>query len=126
MFVCERDARVNKRALRKLWTSLLRCSLEGELREGGIGCIVGYGGIIDVDGRVVDRGYDEIANSGIVLAGLVHASADKMRRRTRPPLCSTHMVPLRSSMQSWPETTGRIFDWTLRRPGPIFIVEFLG
>lgn len=76
MFVCERDTRIDKRALRKLWTSLLRCSFEGELREGGIGCIVGYGGIVDVDGGVVNRGYDEIADGRIVLAVLANASID--------------------------------------------------
>jgi hypothetical protein len=76
VFVCERDTRVDKRALRKLWTSLLCCSFKGELREGGIGCIVGYGGIIDVYGGVVNRGYDEIANRRIVLAVLANGSTD--------------------------------------------------
>ena len=76
MFVRERDTGVDKTALRQLWASFLRCSFEGELREGSIGRIIGYGSIIDIDGGVVDSGYNEIADGWIVLTELADVIAD--------------------------------------------------
>lgn len=77
---------------------------------------------------MVDGGYDEVANGGIVLYLLVCLSVHSvLEQHTRPPLCSTHMAPLRLSVQSWPATTGVIvLGGICRSPGPSFIVPLLG
>lgn len=41
-------------------------AFEGELWEGGIGRVVAKTGVVKVDGRFLDRGYDKVANSGDV------------------------------------------------------------
>jgi hypothetical protein len=67
VFIRERDARIHERTLRQLRPGLLRGAFEGEDWEGGVRRVVGYGGVVDVGGGVVDGGYDEVADGGDVL-----------------------------------------------------------
>ena len=67
MFIRQCNARVDQRAGCELWSRLLRRAFEGELWEGGIGCVVAQTSVVQVDSGSLDRGYDEIADCGDVL-----------------------------------------------------------
>jgi hypothetical protein len=85
--------------------------------------VVGYGGVVDVGGGVVNGGYDEVADGGNVLVSARELRDNRRGRggRTRPELCSIQMAFLRASVQSCPGTVGEmVLGGMWRRPGPSF------
>lgn len=122
MLVRERHARIYERALRQLRPGFLGCALEGEDGEGSVCGVVGYGGVVDVAGGVVDGGYDEVADGGDVLELFGFSSGycvGSRGRGTRPLMCSTQIAFLRASVNSWPDTVGEmVLGGMRRRPGP--------
>jgi hypothetical protein len=67
VLVGERDARIYECALRELRARFLAGAFEGEDWERGVCGVIGYGGVVEVAGGVVDCGYDEVPDCRDVL-----------------------------------------------------------
>jgi hypothetical protein len=66
-----------------LRTGLFRCAFEGELGEGGIGCVVAQTGVVEVDCRFLDGGYYKVADCGDILYLLTEVEYSIRRENIR-------------------------------------------
>jgi hypothetical protein len=67
MFIRKRHTCIDKATGAELRSCFLGCAFEGELRKGGIGCVVAQTGVVEIDRGFLDRSYDEVADRGDIL-----------------------------------------------------------